>query len=630
MDAHGTQGDDDRAARAGYDLPSLRPDEDGPTGSPDLLAVVDRLGRLAERATSARLYGKEPRRRIARLADHLARHVRPRVRTLDAPILVLLVGPTGAGKSTLLNTIAGRAVSRAGVLRPTTRELVVLARPDAGEGLLGPDGPLAGIEPDRLKLNLDDAAPEGVVVVDAPDIDSVEHGNRALTDRLVEAADLGVFVTTASRYADAVPWDVLRRIEERGLPLVVVVNRMPGDPEEQAIVLDDLRRLLASADLGGTEMDLVPVAEGATDPERDALAPAAVEPLLARLRVLAGDAGERRELASRALAGSLAGLEPHVRSIGDDVEHAAIDADRLRRQSTDAFERELGALRDELAKGAFLRAEALRRWQEFVGADELTKRFSSGIGKVRATITSMFRNAPAAPVAEVREQTLVDLKSLARMRLGEASRRAAAAWADDPAARDALDADPAAWAPSEDLDQRLDTRLEGWVDAIAADVQQTGAPKRTLARGASLGVNAAGIGVMLATFAHTGGLTGVEVGVAAATGFLNQKLLSALFGEAALVEMIARARASLMDLLGQTFREELARFDRLAPDPRALRSLAADLRAAADDLRRLPPAISGEAQPVMLREREDADVMASSVGEQGEELSLDAIDRRLR
>jgi energy-coupling factor transporter ATP-binding protein EcfA2 len=565
-----------------------------------LLEVVDRIGGLADRAAAAELHGREARRRIDQLADHLARHVRPRARTLDAPILVLLVGPTGAGKSSLMNTIAGRAVSRAGVLRPTTRELVVLARPDAATGLVGPDGPLAGIDPDRVRLTPDPAAPDGVVVVDAPDIDSVEHANRALTDRLVEAADLGVFVTTATRYADRVPWDVLHRIEQRGLPLVVVVNRMPADPEEQAIVLDDLRRLLASADLGRTELDLVPVAEGALDADRDGLDAVAVEPLLARLRDLAASADERRALASRALAGSLAGLEPHVRTIADDAEHAAIDADRLRRLSTDAFESELGALRDELARGAFLRAEALRRWQEFVGADELTKRFSSGIGKVRSTITAMFRGAPEAPVAEVREQALVDLRSLARMRLGEAARRAAASWWEDPAAREALESDPTAWAPSEDLDGRLDRRLEAWADSIADDVERTGGPKRTLARGASLGVNAAGIGVMLATFSHTGGLTGVEVGVAAATGFLNQKLLGALFGEAALVEMISRARARLMEALGQTFREELARFDRLAPDPAELRFLAADLREAAEALRRLPPTVPDDARPVML------------------------------
>jgi hypothetical protein len=133
-------------------------------------------------------------------------------------------------------------------------------------------------------------------------------------------------------------------------------------------------------------------------------------------------------------------------------------------------------------------------------------------------------------------------------------------------------------------------------------VRTTGGPKRTLARGASVGVNAAGIGVMIATFSHTGGLTGAEVGVAAATGFLNQKLLSALFGEAALVEMIQRARRRLVELLGDAFREELGRFDALVPEPAVLRGLSGELRSLADELRALPATVTISSQAVMLPE----------------------------
>ena len=92
---------------------------------------------------------------------------------------------------------------------------------------------------------------------------------------------------------------------------------------------------------------------------------------------------------------------------------------------------------------------------------------------------------------------------------------------------------------------------------------------------------------MLGTFLHTGGLTGAEVGVAAATAFLNQKLLAALFGEAAMAELIAGARTRLQDALTETFDEERARFDRLLPAAGALPELAADLRDAATAVRAL-------------------------------------------
>ena len=161
------------------------------------------------------------------------------------------------------------------------------------------------------------------------------------------------------------------------------------------------------------------------------------------------------------------------------------------------------------------------------------------------------------------------------------------------------------WTTSVGFEATLRTRLEEWISGIADDVQRTGGPKKLLARGASVGVNAAGIGVMLATFAHTGGLTGTEVGVAAATGFLNQKLLEALFGEAALVEMIQRARANLAAAISASFDEELARYERLVPDGDSLRTLAVELRAAAKDVAELQPpdAFEADARVAILIER---------------------------
>ena len=575
---------------------------DGRAGAEELVALVDRVDELAQRVAVAEVPSEAAARRVRQLRDHLASHVRPRARSLDAPLLVLLLGPTGAGKSSLFNALVGRATSTTGVLRPTTRELVVLVRPEYRDALTGTGGPLAGVEPDRVRLVVDPAAPEGVVLVDAPDVDSVEHANRELTDRLVEAADLAVFVTTATRYADRVPWEVLGRVRERGLPLLAIVNRMPPGDEARTVVVEDLRRLLVEGGLGGDEapIEIVAITEGSVDRDVDGLDREAIRPLTDRIAALAANREQRLELAARALGGALGGLEPQLRTMADDLEHAAIDADRLRRLATDAYEHELGGLRDDLSRGTFLRAEALRQWHAFVGADELTRMFSSGIGRVRGALTSIVRPRPEAPVAEVRDQTLGDLQALARVRLAEAARRTAVAWSEEPAAARALEEDPSAWTVSDDLDERLADRLSAWVDAIGQDVQTTGGPKRRLARGASLGVNVTGVGVMLATFSHTGGLTGAEVGVAAATGFLNQKLLSALFGEAAMVEMIQRARQRLVDLLGDTFRDELERFYRLVPDPGHLRDLAAELRELADEVRRLPPSITVSSRSVLL------------------------------
>jgi energy-coupling factor transporter ATP-binding protein EcfA2 len=551
-----------------------------------LVAAAERLAELTQSREQhlSRHLPEAAARRIRQLRDHLSGHVLPRARSLDAPLLVLLLGPTGAGKSSLLNALAGFRASPAGVMRPTTREVVVAARPEARAGLMAEGGPLVSLAGERLAFVESASMPEGIALIDSPDVDSIEHANRELTDRLAEAADLGIFVTTATRYADRVPWDVLGRARDRGLPLMVVVNRMPDDAADRAAVLEDIDRLLAEAGIQVEGLELVPILEGSLDPSIDGLAAASVAKIRERIDALGEDRDARRELAARALAGSLAGLAPLVERVADDLEHEAIEADAVRRAAAHAFQGELQNLREQLSGGTFLRAEALRQWQAFVGADEITRFFSSGIGRVRGTLSALIRGTPRAPVAEVREDTLADLVALARSHAGEAARRTATAWNEEASTRDLVSDDPALWSVSAAFEPLLRERLESWITGIADDVQATGGQKKVLARGASVGVNAAGIGVMLATFANTGGITGAEVGIAAATGFLNQKLLEALFGEAALVEMIRRARARLDEAMTASFRDEETRYERLVPTGDGLRALATELRAAAADV----------------------------------------------
>src|SRR3712207_8327249 len=118
-------------------------------------------------------------------------------------------------------------------------------------------------------------------------------------------------------------------------------------------------------------------------------------------------------------------------------------------------------------------------------------------------------------------------------------------------------------------------------------VREEGAGKRTQARVLSWGVNGAGAVVMVAVFAHTGGLTGGEVAVAGGTTALGQRLLEAVFGDAAVRSLATRAREDLQGRADTLLRYEQGRFDALvdatAPTPAA----ATEPRAAAATL---PPA----------------------------------------
>src|SRR5436309_1306856 len=105
--------------------------------------------------------------RARQLRDHVRAYVIPRARALESPLLVVLLGPTGAGKSTLMNTLARATVSRTGVLRPTTREAVLLST-DADAAVLR-RGALAGIDAGQIVRAPAATAATGVAIVDAPD-----------------------------------------------------------------------------------------------------------------------------------------------------------------------------------------------------------------------------------------------------------------------------------------------------------------------------------------------------------------------------------------------------------------------------------------------------------------------------
>src|SRR5438094_8956928 len=320
--------------------------------------------------------------RARQLRDHVRAYVIPRARALESPLLVVLLGPTGAGKSTLMNTLARATVSRTGVLRPTTREAVLLST-DADAAVLR-RGALAGIDAGQIVRAPATTAATGMAIVDAPDLDSIERANRVVADALVEAADLGIFVTTATRYADKVPFDVLQRIAERGLPLLIVVNRLPTDDAEREVVLADFRKVLAGTPLRGLDdsrIEIIGIDEGQLGSSGESFTPDAAARVLARVDELAADRERRVALAKRALAGALAGLDPPIATGAGDLEREAAEAEAVRAIARNAYDAELAALVEEMRGGTFLRTEVLRHWESYVKADQITRFFSRGLGR---------------------------------------------------------------------------------------------------------------------------------------------------------------------------------------------------------------------------------------------------------
>ncbi|MET9853999.1 GTPase domain-containing protein [Streptomyces sp. NPDC006450] len=368
--------------------------------------LLDALSALRDRVASVRLplpLPGAPRARqtraelLAQLDDYLV----PRLKAPEAPLLAVVGGSTGAGKSTLVNSLVGRQVSEAGVLRPTTRTPVLVCHPDDHHWFAGvrvlpdlmrvwapqddDDTPAPTRKPHRpgghhghgypptreVRIETVSTLPRGLAILDAPDIDSLVVDNRTLAAQLICAADVWVMVTTASRYADAVPWHLLRTAKQYKATLVTVLDRVPH--QVLAEVSRQYGALLTRAGLGEVPRFTVP--ELPESAGGGGLLPAsAVAPLFAWLAHHAQDPAARQYAVGRTALGALDSLGRRMPELASAVaaQHAA--AVRLTFAVEDAYKREGKRVRGRLDRGAVLAGDALTRWRGYpldTSADEL-------------------------------------------------------------------------------------------------------------------------------------------------------------------------------------------------------------------------------------------------------------------
>jgi hypothetical protein len=532
-------------------------ERDGRSGNPEGVdalpdALADLRGALRALALGLEVPGAgDARTRRDELADQIADHLLPRLRDMDAPMLMVVGGSTGAGKSTLVNSLVGEEVSEASVLRPTTRAPVLVFHPSDRRWFDG-DRVLPGV---GRTLRATEALPPGLALLDSPDIDSVVEANRELARQLLAAADAWLFVTTAARYADAVPWDLLHAAAERGTALSVVLNRVPADARE---VRGHLEAMLAERGLPGTEVLEVPeaVLEGARLPA------AALAPVRERLDALAADAAERDALVRRTLTGALDSLPPRAGAVLTAADEQAAAAAELRGEVERAYTGAHDEVDEAVRSGSLLRGEVLARWHDVVGTGELMRALETRIGRLRDRLRALVTGAAPAD-AELRAAVQSSVDGLVHTAADRAAERAAAGWRARPAGRTLLLGAERMDAASTGLLDRTAGEVRAWQGFVFDLVEREGADKRQVARLASLGVNGAGLTVMLAVFIQTAGLTGAEVAIAGGTSALGQKVLEAVFGDQAVRSLAARAREDLLARVDRLLDHEAARFTAL-------------------------------------------------------------------
>jgi GTP-binding protein EngB required for normal cell division len=200
-------------------------------------AIDQRLAALAEAAEVARgrLDGD-----LVDAADAVVQRAGRRLGLGVEATVVALAGPTGAGKSTLFNLLAGAELAPASHRRPTTATATAAVWGDVGDELL-----------DWLEIRRRHrlaGEPDGLVLLDLPDFDSVELSHRVEVERVVALADLMVWVVDPQKYADGLLHDrYLRPFAAYGDSMLVVLNQADRlDGAGRDACLADLGRLLAA------------------------------------------------------------------------------------------------------------------------------------------------------------------------------------------------------------------------------------------------------------------------------------------------------------------------------------------------------------------------------------------------
>jgi predicted GTPase len=517
-----------------------------------LTALVQLRGALQAARLPLDVPGVEERRAARQqMIDQLEDYVIPRQMTVDAPLLVVVGGSTGAGKSTLVNSLVGRRVTASGLLRPTTRSPVLVHHPDDatwfGQDRLLPDlvrTDHATDDPNALQLVACETVPEGLAILDAPDVDSVEEHNRTIAAQLLAAADLWLFVTSAARYSDQVPWDYLRLAAERSTSVAIVLDRTPADAVQT--VAAHLARMLASRGLKDSPLFTVNEAPISED---GLLAAKEVADIRGWLVSLAEDVDARALVMRQTLDGTIRTLGRQTYQIADAAAAQLETVADLRAQVTTAYDDATDRLVVESGDATLLRGEVLARWQELIGTGELLRTLDHRVGRLRDRVVSAVKGTP-----QQADRVLVAVEAAAEALVLDhaesAATRVHAAWADSDAGRGLLSGREELGRAAADLRRRAESEVRAWQEEVLGLVRSEVADKRTSARFLAYGVHGLGVALMVAAFRRG----------APAADDLGRTLLDAVCGSATVTSLVERAGDSLERRLTSLAETERTRY----------------------------------------------------------------------
>ena len=544
-----------------------------------------------------------------KLLSQIDDYLLPRVRRSAAPVLVALVGSTGAGKSTLVNSIVGAHVSATGVRRPTTNSPVLACHPDEidwfAENNFLPTLPRVRQEglarPGRdglLVLAASEGMPRGIALLDTPDIDSVVQAHHEFALQFLDASDLWLFMTSASRYADGPVWEILQHARDRKASLGVVLSRIPQAYRTELV--DHFSAMLDANGIAAANRFVIqetPLINGMLP--RDAY-----QPVRDWLADTAARSDRRVAVLSQTMSGVLDTFKTRVPAIAAHVEAQVVLRAELRQAAETAYENAFTEASAGTKDGSLLRGEVLARWEDCVVGDDLrprrgTKTARSGNKKGKrarrgpsrvAALNSALRSAVESYIVSIADRAAeavegswraepagaalltdaaaerardVRAKLVFESVFGPAGQSGGGDPADaDIKAADEIKAADAAQASafsrsSPDLALRAARAVGAWQDHLARLVDAK--DQRPAARRVSFDDEALSLVVLVAMLGETATTPSAGPGPGSVDAE-PQRMLASAFGAAVLTEILARARADLLDRVRLLLDEELVRF----------------------------------------------------------------------
>ncbi len=560
---------------------------------------------------------EEARAERQQLISQIDDYLLPRLRQSGAPILIAMVGSTGAGKSTLLNSIAEAEVSATGIRRPTTNSPVLACHPgDVGwfaENVFLPTLPRVRKQglamPGRdglLVLATSEGMPQGVALLDTPDIDSVVAAHRQFARQFLDASDLWLFVTTARRYADAVVWELLKDARERGASLGIVLSRVPPAARQQLAA--HFEAMLDANGLGDVPRFSIPETT-----VTDARLPAEVsKPVRLWLQDTARRDERRVAILTQTMSGVLDTFKTRVPALAAQVEMQLALRAELRSAADAAYLAGLAELDEATRSGSLLRGEVLARWQDFAGTGDLLRTLE--VRKGRKSAQRAKRQAVPARAQALKAALRSSLEALVISVAARAAEDAIERWQASPAGAallaQALQAETARAAAqasypslqqwegdlqwgfpggraglavsspdggvedlarsSPELPDKAARAVAAWQDHLLHLVQTENVTKRSIARVASFDAESLALVLTIGVLGYGAGDVIVNEGASA----VPQRLLTSLFGAGLMREIGGQARQDLHSRIGLLFSEEALRFTALidaveAPDETA-------------------------------------------------------------